>query len=153
TFDYDRDRVLYARDVGGVHFVFLQVWPDSLGRAWMERDLARVPSTTPVAIVVHDQPESQAKHFINPNGTHDINAVDQFENLLSDSFADGPTADSPTTIEQAALEAFLEKHPNVTAYFHGNSNWNEIYDWKGPHGRAALHTFRVDSPMKGRYSG
>src|SRR5207248_1414002 len=31
TFDYARDRVLYSRDVDGVHFVFLQVWPDSAG--------------------------------------------------------------------------------------------------------------------------
>ena len=32
TFEYARDRVLYSKDIGGVHFAFLQVWPDSAGR-------------------------------------------------------------------------------------------------------------------------
>jgi Calcineurin-like phosphoesterase len=152
TFDYARDRVLYSRDVGGVHLVFLQVWPDSAGRAWMEHDLSRVSDRTPVLVFVHDQPDAEAKHFINPNGAHDINAKDRFENLLADVFADGPTIDTPSVIEQTALEAFLRKHPNVTAYFHGNSNWNEFYDWAGPKRTIGLHVFRVDSPMKGRLS-
>jgi hypothetical protein len=152
TFNYARDRVLYSRDLNGIHFVFLQVWPDSMGRAWMERDLARVSSRTPVVIFVHDQPDAEAKHFINPNGAHDINAHDKFENLLSDVFADGRTIDTPSLIEQRALEAFLQKHSNVTAYFHGNSNWNEFYDWAGPSRAIDLHVFRVDSPMKGKLS-
>ena len=52
----------------------------------------------------------------------------------------------------AEWEAFLGRHPNITAYFHGNSNWNEFYDWTGPNASAMLHTFRVDSPMKGHFS-
>jgi hypothetical protein len=152
TFEYGRDRVLYSRDFGGIHFVFLQVWPDSAGRAWMERDLGTVSSTTPVVLFVHDQPDAEAKHFINPNGARDVNPRDQFENLLSDVFADGTTIDAPTAIEQTVLEAFLKRHSNVTAYFHGNSNWNEFYDWIGPTHSAALHVFRVDSPMKGHES-
>jgi hypothetical protein len=43
-------------------------------------------------------------------------------------------------------------HPNLTAYFHGNSNGNQFYDWSGPDHTAAIHTFRVDSPMKGNVS-
>jgi hypothetical protein len=31
-------------------------------------------------------------------------------------------------------------------------SWNESYDWTGPSHWIALHIFRVDSPMKGRYS-
>ena len=58
----------------------------------------------------------------------------------------------PSLIEQAALEAFLVRHPNVTAYFHGNSNWQQFYDWNGPGRTARLHVFRVDSPMKGAVS-
>jgi hypothetical protein len=36
--------------------------------------------------------------------------------------------------------------------FHGNSNWNEFYGWNGPSHSVTLHTFRVDSPMKGAVS-
>jgi hypothetical protein len=152
TYDYAADRVLTSRDVGGVHFVFLTVWPDSIGRAWLTRDLERVSPSTPVVVFTHDQPDAQSKHFTNPNGTHDINAVNRFENLLSETFADGKTTDDNDALEQAAWEDFVRLHPNITAYFHGNSNWNEFYEWKGPHRAIALHTFRVDSPMKGRYS-
>jgi predicted MPP superfamily phosphohydrolase len=152
TYDYTTGRVLTSRDVGGVHFVFLTVWPDSVGRAWLTRDLERVSPSTPVVVFTHDQPDAQSKHFTNPNGRHDINAVDRFENLLSDTFADGGTVDENDTLEQAAWEDFVRLHPNITAYFHGNSNWNEFYDWQGPHHSIALHTFRVDSPMKGKYS-
>jgi hypothetical protein len=152
TFDYSRDRVQYARDIGGIHFVFLHVWPDSAGRAWMERDLASISSRTPVAIFVHDQPDAEAKHFRNPNGPYNINAADKFENLLSDTFADGHTIEVASILEQTAFEEFLHKHPNVTAYFHGNSNWNEFYQWRGPRRSVKLHVFRVDSPIKGKLS-
>jgi len=152
TYDYASDRVLTSRDVGGVHFVFLTVWPDSAGRAWLTRDLARVNTSTPVVVFTHDQPDAQSKHFTNPNGTHDINAIDRFENLLSDTFADGHTIDDGDEIEQIAWEDFVRAHHNITAYFHGNSNWNEFYDWQGPRHSIALHSFRVDSPMKGKYS-
>ena len=152
TYDYAIDRVLTSRDAGGVHFVFLTVWPDSIGRAWLTRDLERVSASTPVIVFTHDQPDAQSKHFTNPNGRHDINAVDRFENLLAETFADGGAADAGDTLEQTAWEDFVRGHSNITAYFHGNSNWNEFYDWQGPRHSIALHTFRVDSPMKGKYS-
>lgn len=152
AFDYRRDRVLHAADIGGLHLEFQHIWPDSVGRAWMDRDLATVPVQTPVLIFSHDQPDVEAKHFINPNPPHTINARDRFENLLADTLQDGRTVAAGTVLEQAALEAFVRKHRNVAAYFHGNSNWNEFYDWRGPDGRIRLHAFRVDSPMKGRFS-
>jgi len=152
TYRYATDRVLASRDVGGVHFLFLHVWPDSRARAWMDTDLAHVAATTPVVIVTHDQPDVEAKHLLNPNGRHDLNDRDRFENLLSDPLADGATIDTPTMLEQRALEQFVARHPNIVAYFHGNSNWNEFYDWPGPSHRLHLATFRVDSPMKGRQS-
>ena len=151
-FDYQRDRIFYTRDIGGVHLVFLHIWPDSAMRARMESDFARVGAATPIFIFTHDQPDGEAKHFINPNGAHDINAVDRFENLLVDRFADGAGIDSPSLIEQAQFEAFLTRHPNVVAYFHGNSNWHQVYDWNGPGRAVRLHTVRVDSPMKGALS-
>ncbi len=151
-FDYARDRVFLGTDLAGVHFQFLHIWPDSAMRARMDADLARVGPATPVVIFTHDQPDVEAKHFINPNGSHAVTASDRFENLLSDQFADGPSVDLPSTSEQGALEGFLVNHPNVTAYFHGNSNWHQAYDWNGPTHRARLHVFRVDSPMKGAVS-
>jgi Calcineurin-like phosphoesterase len=143
TFAYDRDRVLASRDVGGVHFAFLHVWPDSRGRAWLTEDLSHVAVETPVVLFAHVGPEPDSRHFRNPNGRHDLNETDAFENLLSDEF---------TERAPAALEQFVAAHPNISAYFHGHSNFNQFYDWTGPHGTVALHTFRVDSPMKGAIS-
>ncbi len=152
TYNYATDRVVYSRTIGGIHFVFITIWPDSLMRAWLENDLEHVDRMMPVVVFTHDQPEAQAKHFTNPNGMHDINATDKFENLLFERLADGSTIEAPTIVEQRELERFLARHPNVKAYFHGNSNWNEFYDWTGPNVTAALHVFRVDSPMKGAVS-
>jgi hypothetical protein len=152
TFDYDKDKVLFSRDAGGIHFMYLQIWPDTQARAWMERDLRGVLASTPVILFTHDQPDVESKHFINPNGLHDVNDRDRFENLLSDRFADGTTVNVPSLIEQRGLETFLRRHQNISAYFHGNSNWNQFYDWTGPDHTIALHTFRVDSPMKGALS-
>jgi hypothetical protein len=152
TFDYDRDRVLASRDIGGVHFAFLQVWPDSRGCAWLQRDLARVGAGTPAVLFAHVGPEPDPRHFRNPNGRHDLNETDKFENLLSDELADGNDVNAGTKIEAAAFERFVAAHPNITAYFHGHSNFNQFYDWTGPHGTVALHVFRADSPMKGAVS-
>ena len=152
TYDYEADRVFYTRDLAGVHFVFLTVWPDSTMRARIDADLAHITVGTPVVVITHDQPDAEAKHFQNPNGLHDINARDRFENLLTDRFADGRSVNAPTVVEQTALERFLKSHPQIQAYFHGNSNWNQFYDWRGPMRTIALHTFRVDSPMKGAVS-
>jgi hypothetical protein len=150
TYNYATDKIFYARDVGGVHFVFLTMWPDSAARAWMEQDLRTVAATTPVFLFCHDQPDLDTKHLTNPNGKHDVNETDKFENVVSDPCADGLTTDAPSTIEQRALVAFLKRHKNIVAYFHGHSNWTEYYTWKGPDEDIALKVFRADSPMKGK---
>ena len=135
--------------------MFLTIWPDSKTPDWMENDLRAVSANMPVIIFTHDAPDASSKHFMNPNRKHDIN-TDKFENLLSDTLADTVNStrkiDTPPTVEQQQWEAFLRKHPNVTAYFHGDSNWNQFYDWIGPDHGVVLHTFRVDSPMKGHFS-
>jgi len=153
TFDPAADMVTFSRAIRGVQFVFVSLWPDSRARAWLDRELDATSPSTPVVLFAHDPPDGEARHFRNPNGAHDVNDRDRFENLLADVFADGPTIDMPSVIEQRALERFLERHPNVVAYFHGHSNYNEFYDWRGPDHTAALHTFRVDSPLKGAVSG
>jgi hypothetical protein len=156
TFDYARDRVVASHDVAGMHFVYLSLWPDTRIRSWMERDLKLVARNTPVIVFAHDPPDADSKHFQNPNGAHDINNTDKFENLLEDRLADAEEGirekQASALLEQAAWEDFVRNHPNVTAYFHGHNNWNQFYDWTGPNHTVALHTFRVDSPMKGKVS-
>jgi predicted MPP superfamily phosphohydrolase len=159
AYRYARDKINYSREIGGIHFVFITIWPDSANRIWMEKDLATVDRRTPVIIVAHDPPEGDAAHFRNPNGAHDINARDRFEGLLEetskdeqDPFSKGDGKPQNDRIEQEGFVAFLKAHPNIKAYFHGHNNWNQFYTYTGPDGDLHLPVFRVDSPMKGKYS-
>jgi 3',5'-cyclic AMP phosphodiesterase CpdA len=151
TYRYATDKVLFSRDLGGIHFAFLNVWPDSMERAWLDRDLRSAPAGAPVILFAHDPPAGDPKHFTNPNGAHDVNPTDNFENLLSEQLKDGPAATS-ATVEAQGLADFVKSHDQIAAYFHGHSNYNEFYQWRGPDSTIALRTFRVDSPMKGRFS-
>jgi 5'-nucleotidase len=153
---YASNKVYYSKDIGGVHFVFIGMWPDSAARNWMESDLRKVSSTTPVVLFTHDEPAIETKHLMNPNGTHTINKTDAFENLVigeNGGYASVPAISGTSTIEQNALVNWLKGHKNVVAYFHGNTNFNEFYTYAGPNSDISLNTFRVDSPMKGMVSG
>jgi 3',5'-cyclic AMP phosphodiesterase CpdA len=155
TYDYDRDKMMASHGIAGIHFVFLTLWPDTRTRTWLEDDLEHAGVRTPVIIFAHDPPDSDWKQFKNPVGKHDINPTDTFENLLSDTLAEPYESGKPAGLpiaEQTAWEDFIRNHPNVTAYFHGHSNWNQFYDWTGPNHTVALHAFRADSPMKGHFS-
>jgi hypothetical protein len=158
TYNYATDKVFYSKDIGGVHFIFISMWPDSAARAWMETDLAKVAAATPVMIFTHDEPTSESKHFTNPNGTRDINGKDKFENQLADTFVDGTTINDasgnpvPTVVEQRALVSFLKGHKNIVAYFHGNDHINGAFTYTGPDNDIGLNVFSVDSPMKGTFS-
>ncbi len=153
TYNYTTDKVNYSKDVVGVHFMFINMWPDSAAQVWMKTDLANVSSATPVVIFTHDQPECEAKHFTNPNGTHNINATDKFENMVPEVMKDGKTTSAATTLEQKGFVTFLKAHTNIKAYFHGNDNRNEFYIYKGPDNDMNIKAFRVDSPVKGTISG
>jgi hypothetical protein len=158
SFRYPADKINYSRNIGGICFLFINIWPDSANRIWMEKELALNSPRTPVIIVAHDPPDADAAHFINPNGNHDINEKDRFENLLEEHSKDprGGMGDDgkpkDDRIEQLGFVAFLKAHPNIKAYFHGHNNWNEFYTYKGPEGDISLPVFRVDSPMKGKFS-
>ena len=155
SYNYSKDKINYSKNIGGIHFMFITLWPDSLERIWMEKDLKNVSSKTRVIIFTHDQPECEAKHFANPDKSRGINAADKFENLLAEGYKDAATAAADggnTFIEQMGWVQFLKRHPNIKAYFHGNSNWNQYYVYRGPDKSVSLQTFRVDSPMKGKYS-
>jgi len=153
TYAYATDKVNYSRDIGGVHCEFINFWPDSANRVWMESDLADVPAATPVIIFTHSPPICESKNFTNPNGSHDINGTDKFQNLLVEQLKDGAkTINDSAKIEMQEFADFLKRHTNVKAYFHGHDNANQFYIWTGPNNDVQLHTYRVDSPMKGNVS-
>ena len=152
TYNYTTDKVNYSKNIGGVHFMFVTLWPDSANRIWMDEDLASVSATTPVVIFTHDQPDIETKHLHNPNGDHGVNSADMFENMVEEICKDGTSVSAPSTIEQRGFANYVKSHPNIKAYFHGNSNSNEYYIYRGPDNNIALRTIRVDSPMKGDIS-
>jgi hypothetical protein len=123
----------------------------------MDADLSTVKSTTPVVIFTHDEPNIETKHLMNPNSPYTINSTNKFENLVSGEAVGGYASvvaiTDPSTVEQNALVNWLKGHKNVVAYFHGNTNYNEFYQYAGPNNDISLNTFRVDSPMKGMVSG
>jgi len=148
-YNYTTDKINYSKNIGGVHFMFVTMWPDSANRIWMANDLATISATMPVVIFTHDQPNIETKHLRNPNGTQTINSTDKFENMVEETCKDGLTVSAPSTIEQRGFANFVKTHPNIKAYFHGNSNWNQFYVYQGPDKDIALRTIRIDSPMKG----
>jgi Calcineurin-like phosphoesterase len=155
AYNYANDKINYSKDIKGIHFMFITLWADSAERIWMEKDLASVAKTTPVIIVCHDQPTCEAKHFTNPIPPHNMTLENKFENLTAEYYKEGVIAsdnDGATAIEQRGFVKFLKAHPNIKAYLHGNSNWNEFYTYTGPDNDVALPIFRVDSPMKGKFS-
>ncbi|MBB6273276.1 hypothetical protein HDF26_003736 [Pedobacter cryoconitis] len=152
TFNYNTDRINYSKEIAGVHFCFIQMWPDSAVRIWLTKDLQNLANSTPVIIVAHDQPGVVSNHFTNPNGTFSINATDKFDNVLDEHFKDGKVTTVTATIEQKAFAAFLKQHSNIKAYLHGHVHESKFYVWNGPDNDVALNAVSADSPMKGLVS-
>jgi hypothetical protein len=151
-YDYAHDKIHYSRDIGGIRLLFLNLWPDSAEQQWMEQELRGLKPGTPVLLFVHSMPDVEARFFTNPNGVHAIDSSDKFENLLPETFRDGRSVRDSALYEERGLAAFLRRHPEIRAYFHGHNNWTEFYQWRAPDQRVVLPCFRVDSPMKGRVS-
>lgn len=154
-YDYHTEKVNFSFNDKGIHMMFITLWPDSAERVWMQKDLDTVTKTTPVIIFTHDQPECESKHFTNPRPPYNMTAENKFQNLTEEHYKEGYIAsadDGATQIEQRGFVEFLKQHPNIKAYFHGNSNWNEFYTYHGPDNDVNLNVFRVDSPIKGKYS-
>jgi len=152
TYNFSTDKIHYSKNIGGIHFLFVDAWPDSAERVWMEKDLRSVSTSTPVLLFTHSMPDVEARFFVNPNGDHSINEKDKFENLVTETFKDGNSVEEKAIIEQKAFAAFIQQHQNIKAYFHGHTNYTEYYNWTGPDQNISLPCFRADSPMKGRYS-
>jgi hypothetical protein len=152
TYNYATDKIHYVRDMAGIRLMFVDCWPDSLDQAWMETQLKHMRPGTPVLLFTHSNPDVEARFFTNPNGNHDIDSADKFENLLPEIYRDGPAIKTPALIEQSGLAHFLQHHPAIKAYFHGHNNYTEYYRWQGPDKNISIPCFRVDSPMKGKLS-
>jgi alkaline phosphatase len=163
-YNYTTQRIVYSKDIGGVHFVFLSMWPDKTVRPLIDANLATMSnSNTPVVLFTHDQPDIETKHLSSDltNYTASPVALDwtrKFENLVSDVVADPDTAGalsitSPSTTAQKGLADWLATKKNIVAYFHGNDNSFQNYNWTGTNNQISLNVFRVDSPMKGSVSG
>jgi len=150
TFNYYADKVNYSRNIRGVHLIFIDIWPDSANRLWIEKDLAAVNKNTPVLLFTHDPPQGDAKHFTNPDAGYVISSDDRFENLLEEVYKD--TIAKSTIMEQKGLIALLKRHPNIKAWFHGHENFCEMYHYTGLQHEISLPVFRSDSPMKGKIS-
>lgn len=151
NFDYNTHKVRYSFTKEGIHFVFAGIWPDTETREWMARDMASLTEPMPVLVFAHDPATGIMKHFTNPNGKHDINAVDKFENLLSDVAEEKSVKEQPLA-ERKALVSYVKAHPQIKGYFHGDTNYSEFYNLKDDEGNAVLPVFRVDSTMKGEIS-
>ena len=152
TYNYQTDKVRFSKDLGMVHLQFVNLWPDRVERKWMEEDLNKVNPSTPVLMFAHSDPKVEGRFFVNPNGDHSANAKDGFENLVTDTFRDGNYVKNRSAVEEVELANFLKAHPQIKAYFHGHTNYNEFYDWKVPEVDYSLPTFRVESNIKGKKS-
>lgn len=152
SFDSSLTRIHYSRDIKGIHFIFLSLYPDSAERIWMENDLKDINKSTPVLLFAHSIPDVEPRFFQNPNGLHDINEEDKFENLVPENYKDGKDVKGETVIEQNGFADFIIRHPNIKVYFHGHENWTDYYEYTGPKHNIHLTCIRTDSPMKGRIS-
>lgn len=150
SFDYARHRVVCSFDCEGIRFVLVGIWPDSKARVRVD-SLMAVEPVRPCVLFTHMPPEAEAERFTNPCGAHTINSADGFENLICDTCSVG-VGGSPRR-EYRALARFLEEHPSIRVWFHGHTNYNEYYTWRGPDNTLSLPVFRVDSPIKGELSG
>jgi alkaline phosphatase len=163
-YSYASQRIVYSKDIGGVHFVFLSMWPDKTIRPLIDADLAKMSNKSmPVVLFTHDEPNIETKHLTSDLTNYTTTPVTydwtkSFENLVSDVVVDLDSAgklttSSPSTTAQKGLADWLANNKNIVAYFHGNNNKFETYTWTGTNNQISLNVFRVDSPMKGGVSG
>ncbi len=150
-YDYTTQKVRYSFTRDGLYFMFVGIWPDTETRNWMEEDIKSLPVGMPILVFAHDPATGIMKHFYNPNGNHDINAVDKFENLLVDMPVEKSVTEKPLA-ERSQWIDFVKAHPGIKAYFHGHTNYSEFYSLQDENGTDVLPVFRVDSPMKGEIS-
>jgi hypothetical protein len=141
----------YALTINGIHFISLSAWPDSGSRAWIDNDLASVPITTPVMLFTHCYPDVDTS-LLTPNPDTGPFTSKTYQCVVSDKVDPSEVGSTGTVVEQLAMTTWIKTHPNIVAYFHGHTNFNEMYTYTGPNNDIALNCFRIDSPMKGQLS-
>ncbi len=169
SFDYNQHKVFYARVLGGIHFVFLNMWLDKEMQEKLGPYVDALPSTTPVILFAHMPPEQTAGNFRDPqsNGL-DFPWTRGFSNYFRDKLdlsdvvapATAVTTATVPTKEVTELATFLKARKNIVAWFHGHDNFNQFRTWNGENGtlinnnmtQLAIPCFRVDSAMKGKDS-
>lgn len=149
NYNYTTDRINLAVCRFNTCFFFVNIWPGTAEQQWMDSQLKKLPADTPAIIFTHDPPGVVGNHLTKPvNPQHNINNVVKYESLVSDI----PASDGSVAEVQNRFVQFVATHPSIKAYFHGHSNHNQFYIYTGTNNNLQLHTFRSDSPMKGRYS-
>ena len=145
TYNYATDKVNYIRNIAGIQFAFVNMWPDADQRAFIS---ANTNTEFPIFIFAHDEPDVELKHLTGEGLENLVNETPSGE-TTEEGFA-GELRDVGV---QREFAEFVAANPNIKAYFHGNTNFTEFYTYEGPDTNISLSTFRVDSPMKGEESG
>ena len=149
TYSYPTDRLNYSVDVGGVHMMFVNMWPDRAVQQWMNTDLTKVAKDTPTLLFTHAPINpAETKVFGDP-----ANPTKTAQGVIPYTLGTGPNQYTSFTAAAAELTTWLKDHPEVKAYFAGHDNFSEFgTQVTDPATGAAISTFRVDSPMKGNVS-
>ncbi len=158
-------RVNYSFDIGGVHVMVVNMFPDKNIQQWMTADMAKVPYSTPTFLFCHapvNMADGETKIFGSPTNTGKNNAAD-VPFLLNGT--DSSTSYADLNAAKQSVADWLMGHPNVRAMFAGHDNFNGTTNWNGQNASTGalidlrdadwpgVTLFRVDSPMKGNVSG
>ena len=93
----------YSANIGGVHVVSLDIWPDAEVRTWLAGDLAALPANAPVILLQHDPP--------TPDSSHQ---------------SQGFIIDTDSTAFYNTVAPY-----NVIGLFHGHDHSAASYTWNG----------------------
>lgn len=162
--NYTNLQINYSIDIGNVHFMFVNLWPDKAIQQWMNADLAKVPASTPVFVFSHaplNMAATETEIFGNPSSPTSTAAADIPFSLAG---SNSPASYKDMNAAKQDVAQWLMSHPNVRAFFSGHDNFNGSTLWNGqdPAGNLidpldstwnGVQLFRVDSPMKGDFSG
>jgi hypothetical protein len=151
--DFPARQMNYAVDHGGVHMMFVNMWPDRKIQAWMEEELKKAGRAAPAFVFAHVPLDpGETKLFRNPAAPTTYTTT----YVGSIPFTIGAGGDyASTKAAKAELVDWLARHKQVKAYFFGHDNFRE-YATLTPDAAdpgATVGMFRADSPMKGSASG
>ncbi len=158
------NQVNYSFDIGGVHVLCVNMFPDKNILNWMSADIANLPTSTPVFLFCHvplNMAAGETKVFGTPTNTSNSAGADIPFKL---SGTDSANSYVDMNAAKQYVADWLVAHGNVRALFSGHDNFNGATNWNGQDANGNLIAvrdsvwpgvtlFRVDSPMKGDVSG